>query len=329
MRWNIITRRKSGSMLPAIAVAVTMLMIVGSFYYFSVSESGVSNYQVKNNNVLITRKTITVDGDPSDWTGTAPGTDNTHTISNAEWIWKDASGDERTDATDPDSNYDMTEVRITGDTTNIYFLIRMAGITDTGLPVVMIAVDTDQTDSSGAWWLPETSDTGVSTGTQETTAPGSGRSGSANWESCIYVSVQSTGYYDTSFNFHTAGHSYISSTNNLIEISMPWSSLGIDPSTSPTVRFEVASFSNDGSGGVQDIGGSSISDALDVVTDYAISGGGTNTWDEVKDDQDIDYYFDIQFSTSGEPVPELSNFVFPFMTIALVSVMVWRRKTIL
>lgn len=43
---------------------------------------------------FVSAHSITVDGDPSDWTGDASTlSDNSYTVSNGEWIWKDATGD--------------------------------------------------------------------------------------------------------------------------------------------------------------------------------------------------------------------------------------------
>jgi hypothetical protein len=77
--------------------------------------------------------TITVDGDASDWLLEAPlNVNNGHIARDAalrgEYIWTDAEGDERTDFGAPDSRVDITELRVTADAANIYFMIRMANI---------------------------------------------------------------------------------------------------------------------------------------------------------------------------------------------------------
>jgi len=45
------------------------------------------------------RHTITVDGNPDDWTGTPPTSNNSYAISDGEYIWKDAINDERNEET--------------------------------------------------------------------------------------------------------------------------------------------------------------------------------------------------------------------------------------
>ena len=83
-------------------------------------------------------ETITVDGDPSDWTGTAPTVVNTATVSSGEFIWNDTAGDDRGDgaytyptSTDfPPGLFDILEIRLTADAQNLYFMVRVANLTN-------------------------------------------------------------------------------------------------------------------------------------------------------------------------------------------------------
>ncbi|MEM2679113.1 MAG: hypothetical protein QXU01_01665 [Candidatus Hadarchaeales archaeon] len=219
--------------------------------------------------------TRTVDGNPNDWIGTPPAAVNTYTVENGEWIWKDNTGDQRTDV-EGHENCDMSEFRVTGDTENIYFLLRFTNMTDAWRVLVYIAVDTTL-NSAGNEWFPDFTTTLVNA--------------NARWERVIKASVATTGYYNTSWQYTTAGASYFSATNKTVEISMPWSALGV--SLPATLRFTVMICADNGSGFPVDIGGGSISDALDVIT--TVSG---NTWGEVSDNV-IDYYFDVNFDSSG------------------------------
>ncbi len=84
-------------------------------------------------------KTITVDGNPSDWTGTAPLVPDTSfedLVAN-EWIWLDATGDDTGDGdyTYPKAGdlnvtglFDIREVRFTADANNLYVLIRIGDL---------------------------------------------------------------------------------------------------------------------------------------------------------------------------------------------------------
>ena len=83
--------------------------------------------------------TIAVDKNIQDWTGVAPEQENTGVISNGEYIWKDAAGDDTGNGkyTYPldkalKKGADLKEFRVTYDKDNLYFLIK--------------------TDRPGDWW---------------------------------------------------------------------------------------------------------------------------------------------------------------------------------
>lgn len=83
---------------------------------------------------------IAVDKNIRDWVGTAPEEENTATVNNGEYIWRDAAGDDK-----GSGNYtyplnkalkkgaDLKEFRVTYDKENLYLLIR--------------------TDRPGDWWI--------------------------------------------------------------------------------------------------------------------------------------------------------------------------------
>jgi len=105
---------------------------------------------------------ITIDGNPSEWTGTPPVNNNSWKYSYAtagglnEWIWKDAAGDERTDFSNPDKRVDIIEVRIASDGNYLYFLVKMNDIdliTGNGAPMIQISIDRDRISRSGQEWL--------------------------------------------------------------------------------------------------------------------------------------------------------------------------------
>jgi phage baseplate assembly protein gpV len=219
---------------------------------------------------------VSVDGNSNDWSGIPPLQVNSYTVDNGELVWRDNLGDARTDLGDV-SNFDITEFRVTGDSENIYFLLRFDNITATWLPFVFIAIDSTL-DNKGNDWLPEWSDTKVSS--------------SAKWENVIEVCLENTGVWDTEWNFRTGmAASWISDTNEAIEISVQRSSLGL--SWPATLRITVAVF-KDNSGIPADV--YETSDALDVVTDVP-----GNTWLEVIDNV-IDYYLVVHFNSSGDVV---------------------------
>jgi len=221
--------------------------------------------------------TITVDGDPSDWTGVPPLALN-YTRSNFEWIWTDPQGDERTDFASPDNRVDLTEFRITADENYVYFMAEMRDIdlaTGNGAPMVQVSVDNDRISGSGESWLGGLADTQVDI--------------NAEWERLIktrfgsgsgVVAVYDTGWVDIATAQDIES---ISTINDVIEFRVGWNTLGVSPPA--PLRFTVSTYRATLGDDTWDIGG--VSDALDVITTVA-----GNTWNEVSDGV-INYYFDI------------------------------------
>jgi uncharacterized repeat protein (TIGR01451 family) len=231
---------------------------------------------------------VGVDGNMNDWiTFPTPPENNGHVMRNTlyegEFLWTDAAGDHRADGADPDSNYDLTEFRVTADTANLYFLLRFSDLTNANLPYVGIAVDTTH-DGSGNAAFGDAADV-------QTHAD-------AEWERQIVVNSNRTGYFDASYTFNAAGSSNISAAADLIEISMPLSDLGIALTNGAMVRFTVMVGEHDGFGGIVE---QTDPDVLDVVTTADTTFPG-----EVSDTDDvIDYYFDIYFEPDGDPTSPL------------------------
>ncbi|MFA5339031.1 MAG: glucodextranase DOMON-like domain-containing protein [Candidatus Omnitrophota bacterium] len=87
----------------------------------------------------VTGHTIAVDKNIKDWTGVAPEQENSAAVSNGEYIWKDAAGDDTGNGkyTYPldkalKKGADLKEFRVTFDKENLYILIK--------------------TDRPGDWW---------------------------------------------------------------------------------------------------------------------------------------------------------------------------------
>jgi hypothetical protein len=90
---------------------------------------------------LVGRKTIKVDKNIMDWTGVPPTQENTSCVSNNEFIWKDAKGDDTGNGKyyypsnqDLGKGADLLEFRVTYDAQNVYFLFK--------------------TTRPGNWWTP-------------------------------------------------------------------------------------------------------------------------------------------------------------------------------
>jgi autotransporter-associated beta strand protein len=115
-----------------------------------------------------TTSAITVDGDPSDWVGTAGAVTNSALFAGSEYIWNDQLNEARQDpgaGEDYESNMDIDEFRVTADSTNIYILVKMRDITDVTYPAVGIGLTTNmQPADSGMIWLGADSDLAIGGG---------------------------------------------------------------------------------------------------------------------------------------------------------------------
>ncbi|HBW46607.1 TPA: hypothetical protein DEF17_01580, partial [bacterium] len=253
---------------------------VGTTYYYRLrAQDGAGNLSDTSaaDSATISGSAIVIDGNPSEWQGSAPDTDRAYRIDSGIWRWWDPVADERSEGVDPDDNYDLTDMRVTGDLSNLYLLWKFNDITATNLPYVMLAVDKDQTAGSGEQWFADNSDVTMNN--------------SARREYQLAINVNKTGYFgvgEAQWTWTDTGSSWISDANNCIEASFKWYSLGV---TLPAkIRFTCGIVQNNDSGGVAEISGA---DVIDAVTDAA-----GNTWTDVSDGQ-LDYYFDIGFNIDG------------------------------
>lgn len=277
--------------------------------------------------LAVAQQQIIVDGDPSDWKAPLPSQDNTYIISNGEFVWRDATEDERTNFVTQgshDPRVDLVEWRITGDENYLYMLFKFndmssINIGDDGATFIAVTIDRDLTSGSGNVWFAGESDTQVNS--------------SAAWEYQVIVNLADSRYRNQGLRSIThplnestnnwgaifqlvdknwnhlyaqgdrgdAGLLAVNLSNNCIELRITWTLIGGAP-TGGSIRFEVitargwSNYNNNG-GGAWDI--SNESDALDAVTTT-----GPNTWNEVEDGV-VDYYVEVPFATPVPyPVPE-------------------------
>ncbi len=170
-----------------------------------------------------------MDGDPSDWTGTA-STDNTGVLSSGEFIWNDTAGDDSGSGTYtyPTSGdfspglFDIRELRITADSQNLYVLVKLGNLTNAwggsdGFSTVaaVLLIDTSL-DSSGVL----------------TSRPNVNVAAGQGWE--YYVKIGQTGWQaENAKIFDAAGHwAPIVNKGNAaldsIEVAVPLSFIGKD-----------------------------------------------------------------------------------------------------
>lgn len=212
-----------------------------------------------------------------------------------------------------DTLVDITWVQITSDNTYLYMLIRFNDlyyVGHNGAPGIMITIDTNTSDTSGGTYFGYNSETQVAS------------NGSANWQRQILIDLANSAVQDgqpvygdgvevwnggspldvvdTSWNDVSSSSSlFVANTSNdVVEIGVTWSDLGISDPANITLRIEVAVVRVTPEGDAWDPDGGSSSDVLDCVTTT-----GPNTWDEVSDGY-VDYYLEVPFNSVPEPIPE-------------------------
>lgn len=239
---------------------------------------------------------VTVDGNPSDWAPRLPGVANQgiivrHTAGEGEYVWRDASGDARTDLSSPEVVADIEAFQATGSPTGLAFLVRRAaGVSLTGAPIQMqIAIDTDLVEGSGQEYFAEYGDQKVAS--------------NARWERLVETKFGSgsTGQVmDTNFS-QVGSVEAIQGSDGVVEMAVSWAALGLSGPPSTPLRFSVAVFRAQNNDITVDVGGATISNALDVISDYGDPAASSypNTWTEVQDNV-LYYHFDLWFNASGE-----------------------------
>ncbi len=233
-------------------------------------------------------KTITVDGDPSDWTG-VNGAPDTGVVSAAEFVWNDTVNDDTGDGnyvypTSTDFNdgvFDIQEVRITADATNLYVLVKVVNLTNPwggsdGFSTVaaVLLIDTTQ-DASG----------------KLTSRPNVNIAAGSGWE--YYVKIGNTGWQaENAKVFDEAGNwaptvNKASTSLEAIEASVPLAFIGKDgyDIDGATWRFMVflQSHAGENQDGFRDVNGTAEA--------YLFGGGLTNNNNDPK-------IQDLAFATS-------------------------------
>lgn len=256
---------------------------------------------------------VTADGIATEWFDREPSSANLGTIARnaaqqGEYIWRDAAGDMRSDVV-ADPLADITHVKYTGDSKNLYVLVRLTG-TD-GIPQIQVAVDADPTTASGQLQLAGFADTTVSP--------------LAQWEYLVQTQFaqRDTTPLVLDQEFKPTGTATADWTViqpdpaqppiAVAEIAVPWATLGMNGPPSSKVRLTVASFLEEppgeaSAGETSPIGGTDVSNAIDVVSDCGDprATGHPNTFLCDVDDGDIDYFADVYFDQDGEPYAPLT-----------------------
>ena len=274
--------------------------------YYSVS------YASANASTAPGGQTITIDGNPADWKGTASVVVNNSVSSAQEFIWTDKADEQRTDHGDHE-NADIREFRVYADADWVYFLVKLKSVTDASKPYVSIGVDTRQDGASEKLnWLGDDSGTFIG---GDYAVDGEGARHFPEYLLDVHY-VDAVGEDRIEMWAHdgtywrapeTDGDTTvaISSDHNAIELKVARADLNLVGAK--TARFTVASFINTGSWNNDGDGTAHIGDnTADAVDSISIPPWGMtdndlkrSAWDEDISDGDIDFWLDVKFGESG------------------------------
>ncbi|MCU0499785.1 MAG: hypothetical protein MUF87_20740 [Anaerolineae bacterium] len=210
-----------------------------------------------------------------DYYNTTQGCTTTN-IYGEEFIWTDSNGDQRTDHWNGTGNLDLTQFRVTADASNLYFLLRFADITNCNAQYIQIPISNSMV--TGLIALPDAVETSIS-------------SSFGGWDAVIESNTTSTGVWVDASTFNVIGSSFCSVANDLWEISIPLSSVGLSYPLNGFGNFAVGIACNASGVPCESFG----SDFMDVIT--TVSG---NTFNEVQDGT-LDYFFNPSIFDPGPP----------------------------
>ena len=235
-----------------LTIAVLCLLVIGVLYVHAPTARAV-----------VGPKTITVDGNPGDWTGVVPPANTGAEDAVAgEYVWNDTAGDDTgngqyTYPRSPDLNrtglFDIREVRFTADANNLYVLIKIQNLSNTwggsdGFSTVAGALLIDTTrDSAG----------------QAAARPNVNVATGAGWE--YWVKIGQSGWHSENAKIFDGTGDWAPVVNranpamNSIEASIPLSFIGKDGTAvngaTWQFMFLLGSFDGGGPNGFRDVMG--------------------------------------------------------------------------
>ena len=253
-------------------------------------------------------KTITVDGDPSDWTGVNVAPD-TGVVDASEFVWNDTVNDDTGDgnyvyptSTDfSDGLFDIQEVRITADATNLYVLVKVVNLTNPwggsdgfSTAAAVLLIDTTQ-DGSGTL----------------TARPNVNIASGSGWE--YFVKIGNTGWhaenakiFDEAGNWAPIGNK-ASTSLDAVEASIPLAFIGKDGYDIDGATWRFMVFLQSHAGENQD----GFRDVNETAEAYLFGGGLSNNNNDPK-------IQDIAFATS-QAVQEAELSSYTLTTLATMA----------
>lgn len=255
---------------------------------------------------------VTVDGDPSDWTGTPSATIHEAIISGDEWIYTGEASDLRTDAAGALGNYDIVEARLTFDLTggDMYLLVRFADITVTNEVNVCIGIDNDLSagDVNGLNFLGDESGLTFASTVRHPDYLVNIHNTTSGVTSAEYYHDAGAGSW-----FTNPGESdtFISVANDVLEARISLASIGLNPSQ--PFGFSLVTFDNGITG---DPSGTAFNNDDDTTVDYP----GQDGLDGVGGTPGLSQNaFDRIFSSGGGPYDPPDNTNFPTISTTTVT----------
>lgn len=237
------------------------------------------------------------------WSGTAPIEVNSAAVSDSEWIWTDKTADQRT-LPASSKNFDLTQLRLEMDTTDLHFLVYLDGLSNANHPNFAITFDTDGAAGSGNSTM----------GDESLTALGDSYAAPAPaWESLLVIHTFQTDSPILEIQRGSTWTETISSVSFdtaafVLKGKIPRQMLGL--TGSGQVRCAAGMFKNR-LGKAADINSTvefPVSDALDAVSISGIHGTvpssndlyrSMNAYDEEISDADIDFWFQLRYNANG------------------------------
>lgn len=272
------------------------------------------------------QRTITIDGNASDWQGTDPSSGHQTTYSNGEFIYKGVANDERTDydGTQESSDNDITEFRVATDGTWLYLLIKMRDITNVDYPHICLVFTNGSSSQSFIGDDSKRSNTNGGGATPLGLSSQYGR----------LVDIHSTSSNSPTIEMYDGGSWYapptsgygvvISTANDVIEAKISLGDLGLSSTSTTKISFMTApnrvGWNNDIDGTAW--GTDNVTNGVDVMTPGASS--GSSAWDRDLNNGDVGYYAEVNLANAPLPV-ELASFSASYFNGGVT--LVWKTAT--
>ncbi len=303
------------------------------YWYAVCAVDNVGNEADVSNNAAVTTAKRLIDG-TNDWLGTEGTVENSATISSGEWIWNDKDSDERQDGS-YDNEVDLRQVRIIADDTYIYMCFTMRDIITNNKVHISVSFDTNTTSGNGYNWLGDEAGSLIGNEYPETQQPPPPTAYRAYGEKIVDICNDDNGttypyiyQSGTTWVLPSSGwDAYISAANDIVEVRIPRSDLGLTGVSTMTITvatYENSAISNGPSGGDTTDPGEvyptqDAADSMSIVrlstgsgtgqyhndVNYNATAGDTyqnnvlTAWSEDISDQDIDFWCRLIIASDG------------------------------